>query len=128
MSCYHIVIAKAENERKLTKPYILFDMCWNDTKSPKKLTKIMQDTKIIMNDIDDFLKEPGEFVQKDYDEYQMMKTIYFTTDSRDLERNKPSFGRCFDVPWRTPFVSKKYFPPVNRFSRFRKTSKNLACF
>lgn len=85
------MIAKAENVRKLTKPYILFDMCLNDVKAPKKLSKIMQDTKIILNDIDDFLKEPGEFVQKDYDEYQMMKTIYFTSDSRDFERSKPTF-------------------------------------
>ena len=95
MSLYNIVIAKVENVRKLGTPYVLFDMDCHEGKAPNKLVKILKDKKIIKNDVVDFLDDPDNgssyFVQKDYHDHKMMKTIFFTCDSSDMEADKPDY-------------------------------------
>lgn len=95
MSVYQILIAKVENKAKLGTPYVVFDFWCNQLMIPKKIEQITKDKKIIKSDVQDYLNDEDvkndSFIQKDYLQEKLMKTIYFKTDSRNLVTKPPTY-------------------------------------
>ncbi|CAI2378175.1 unnamed protein product [Moneuplotes crassus] len=97
MSVYHIIIAKIVTNPKLGSPFVVFDLCCDESKVPQKLQKDLKNQSGMKRDVKEFLSDadPDSFIQKDFVAEGLLKTVFIKPNKQNMNLDDPDYVLYF---------------------------------